>query len=317
MKFMNISQLAFICLAVSACGGGSSGPSVPTDSTGEETQEETPPSIVLKIAKTDLFEGEAFEINAEDTTAASISIIQTSGPAVQVLDNISAVHFQFRAPEFDYDTVATIGFEVVATKTSGVSSTKNIEFTVKGYSGPGRVVAEFESRLDLVVGNYIAQLGFISKNGFPNVMAIETNDDQKKLVFLGGAGDVRDYSLTDSPVMEHRLDEISSIKVDKLAFNLRPVFADEFSVIQEDKNTIQWFTSNQNSHDFKYYVEYRDEISIENPCDWTTRYRVFNRQAGSCQGERCRCRLSRHSDTNSRCRSLFVPYLSHGTALWH
>lgn len=258
-----------LSIGISSCGGGSSASlstpiPTPTPTQVTPTPTQQPPSMVLYIDRTNLYEGEAFRINAEDIGGSNVTIKQTSGPAVEILDNINRVHFQFRAPSFDYDTVEIITFEVTASNQAGVG-VRNIEFTVNGYGGYGRTVAEFNPGLTLANGNGNPTI-YYSQARLENIIAIKEREDGKELVFLGGDVLKRDYSITGQPASNYVFSDIHSIKVDKLRFNLGQYHGtDEFSVLQEDR--IKWFVSEYDYNQEKNTIVLQDEILINQPCE--------------------------------------------------
>lgn len=264
----------FACLVITSsillgCGGGeSSSDELPQTGGANPETPQTPisdPSMVIHLRKTTVYEGEVFQINADDA-GENVSIKQISGPQAVKLENVNSTHYQFRAPNSDANIEEIMTFKVEASK-NGVSRVKEVAVTVVGFEGPGRVVGEFDTNLKLVKGDGDPLISY-SFDVLENVIALEDRGNEKELVFLSESNYLGGYSQATNPVMSYIFSEISAIKIGKLGFNLQNIFAEEFLVLQEESNSIKWFVSEHSSDNGYRYVSYQDEIAIENPCEF-------------------------------------------------
>jgi len=279
-----LSSLLITSALLTSCGGGSgSSPSTATPPPVVVTPPK-PPTIIATLSKSSVWESETFSIDLDGSTADNANIDtfdikQISGLPAKDLGKTNFYYYNFQAPDYDFDGMQSIEFEITAIDTSGRVSVKTVLLSVEGFGGTGVPIARYENPVKLIGGD---GSGRGSGGGYDGIFLSEADipslpDGSVNFKFYGSdnrsdvpknyneAADESFFDENTAPVTN-----VNYIVKGHLEFNLRPSLGTDIVVLNKKSDEFIWFAgvSERDEANTKWLRRYskQDSFDIEDPC---------------------------------------------------
>lgn len=301
MRIQSISFLPSLLLTsalLASCGGGSGSSSStvtpqpvvvtppPVVVTPPQPQ---PPTIIAALSKSLVWESELFSIDldgstADDANIDTFDIKQVSGLPVKDLERTNFYYYNFQAPDYDFDGMQSIEFEITATDTAGRVSVKTILLSVEGFGGTGVPIARYETPVELIGGD---GSGRGSGGGYDGIFLSEADipslpDGSVNFKFYGAnnSSDVpKNYNeAADESFFDEDTTPVTNVNYivkGRLEFNLRPSLGTDIVVLNKESDEFIWYAgvSERDEANTKWLKRYskQDSFAIEDPCFFTGR----------------------------------------------
>ena len=165
-------------------------------------------------------------------------------------------------------------FEISATNSAGTSGTTTVSVEIRGFSGPGKPVALFDTGFEFLAGNIgvPAAIGGGLNGSLTEVIGSELQfqgsaDNPKEFVFFGGESDgFYSYRIDDNVISDQIFSKSSFFEVGTLSFNLQGDSGSgaNFVLLDEVEDTFGYY--NVLGSSAPYSVSEVESFDILNPC---------------------------------------------------
>ncbi|MFK8031735.1 MAG: hypothetical protein AB8G18_15970 [Gammaproteobacteria bacterium] len=243
-----------------ACGGGGSSPAPAM------------PPAVDTVAPVVVFSSATLEVSSDSTGTANVSATDnvgvTSGVLTDCTNDGDFSGSTFTAPVVFVETVSVCTATAMDAQGNQGSDTLTVTITP---APQGAVVAIYDPPLQLKVGNGSTIGGSPTSQ---QVIAVRTDPttDLSSIAFLGGPDFMNDFANdTSPPVVGDPFEDISFVGFGALSFNLPGIFGDEFVVLSETEDTLQWYVDERSADGLTFTFFEADSLGVENPCYVTGR----------------------------------------------